>query len=425
MSDLLPPVETEKPPIVHKTKYPLHETLLKKEWSYTTGAVLLTAFALVLVIVTGKAWGVTGPFTLWGGQFLSLFGVDVASSPVFKGITEYNFWKDMPSMTNVGIIAGAFISVMLAAQFKLKKIKSWKNVAAAVAGGLLMGIGARLALGCNIGAFFSALPAFSLHGWVFLVAIFLGALVGSYLLKNYFMGAGSKKSKRRSASVKLTPEQRQRKRVTQIILGVVAVAAYIVLCVYVQSVNPKGAFIMIIGLALGYVLQRSRFCFTAAFRDPKLTGSTSLTKAVILALMLSSAVFAALQIKSTGFNLETLKVDELLGNVKEVGIHTALGGFVFGIGAVIAGGCASGTIMRMGEGFIQQWIAIVFFVFGSVIGSALLIPIKSTFLYSGVSVYLPQLFGGWIPALIIQFGVLILLYIIADWYGKKKSGELK
>jgi hypothetical protein len=347
------------------------------------------------------------------------------SSPVFKGIEEYNFWKDMPSMTDVGIVAGASISVLLAAQFKLKKIKSWRNVAAAVIGGLLMGIGARLALGCNIGAFFSALPAFSLHGWVFMVAIFGGAVAGSYFLKKYFMSGASKKPARRPAAAKQTPESRRRKRVIQMSIGVVFVAAYIVLCVYVQSVNPNGAFIMLIGLAFGYVLQRSRFCFTAAVRDPKLTGSTALTKAVILTLMLSSLVFAALQMKSTGYALDTLKVGELPGNIKAVGLHTALGGFIFGIGAVIAGGCASGTLMRMGEGFMQQWIAIVFFIFGSVIGSALLIPVQSTFLYSKEAVYLPQMLGGWIPALIVQFGVLICLYIIADWYGRKKSGELQ
>ncbi len=425
MNDILPEVQTEVVTKVTKTKYPLHETLLKKEWSYTTGAVLLAVFALALVIITGKAWGVTGPFTLWGGKILSLFGVDVVSSPIFKGIEEYSFWKDMPSMTDVGIVAGASISVLLAAQFKLKKIKSWRNVAAAVIGGLLMGIGARLALGCNIGAFFSALPAFSLHGWVFMVAIFGGAVAGSYFLKKYFMGGASKKPARRPAAAKQTPESRRRKRVIQMSIGIVFVAAYIVLSVYVQSINPNGAFIMLIGLAFGYVLQRSRFCFTAAFRDPKLTGSTTLTKAVILTLMLSSLVFAALQMKSTGYALDTLNVGELPGNIKAVGLHTALGGFIFGIGAVIAGGCASGTLMRMGEGFMQQWIAIVFFIFGSVIGSALLIPVQTTFLYSKEAVYLPQMLGGWIPALIVQFGVLICLYIIADWYGRKKSGELQ
>ncbi len=169
-------------------KYPFHETFLKKEWSYSTGAVLLAALALALVLVTGSAWGVTGPFVMWGGKFLQLLGINVDAWKGFNGaLAKYSFWKDQPAITDIGIIIGALISVLLAAQFKIKKIKSAKNVWAAVLGGLCMGIGARLALGCNIGSFFSALPAFSLHGWLFWISIFSGAAVGSQLLKKYFM----------------------------------------------------------------------------------------------------------------------------------------------------------------------------------------------------------------------------------------------
>lgn len=172
-----------------KKKYPFHENFLKKEWSYQTGAVLLAMFSLALVIVTGKSWGVTGPLGMWGGWLLSKIGINVdawkafASSPV----AEYKIWTDTAALTNIGIIAGALLAVLLAAQFKIKKLKSIKNFWAAVLGGLLMGIGARISLGCNIGAFFTALPAFSLHGWIFWISIFSGAAVGSKLLVKYFM----------------------------------------------------------------------------------------------------------------------------------------------------------------------------------------------------------------------------------------------
>lgn len=164
------------------------EFFLKREWSYTTGAVLLTVLAVTLLIVNGGAWGVTGPFATWGGWFLSVLGIDADSWAIFNGsIAKYNFFKSAPSMTNLGIVLGALMSVLLAASFKFKKIKSIRQVWAAILGGLLMGIGARLALGCNIGALFSAVPAFSLHGWVFIVFIFLGAAVGSQMLKKWFM----------------------------------------------------------------------------------------------------------------------------------------------------------------------------------------------------------------------------------------------
>lgn len=169
-------------------KYPFHEQFFKKEWSYPMGAVLLAFMAMLLVSVTDQAWGVTGPLAIWGGKFLELIGINADSWEIYNGtLAKYNFWKNGTSLTNLGIVLGALLSTLLAAQFKIKKIKSGKNIAAAVLGGLLMGVGARFALGCNIGSFFSALPAFSLHGWVFGIFIFLGAAVGSKLLTKYFM----------------------------------------------------------------------------------------------------------------------------------------------------------------------------------------------------------------------------------------------
>jgi hypothetical protein len=237
--------------------------------------------------------------------------------------------------------------------------------------------------------------------------------------------------RRSSAAPRETPEQRARKRKIQLSAGTVLSVIFVAFGLYAQTQNPKGAFIWIIGLALGYTLQRSRFCFTASMRDPLLTGSTALTKAVIMALALASVGYMALQMKATGVGLENLGTEALKGptalpgHVRDVGVHTVIGGFVFGIGAVIAGGCASGTLMRMGEGFVQQWIAIIFFIAGSVIGMVLLPIFKASgFLYQAKAVYLPQLLGGWVPAIIVQFGLLFVLYVVADWYGKKKSGEL-
>jgi hypothetical protein len=237
--------------------------------------------------------------------------------------------------------------------------------------------------------------------------------------------------RRTSTAQRETPEQRARKRKIQLTVGIILIVLLVFLGIYIQARNPKGAFILVIGLCLGYTLQRSRFCFTASMRDPVLTGSTALTKAVILAVAAASLGYMVLQMKAAGLGLENLGTDALKsaaalpGNIKDVGVHTIIGGFLFGIGAVVAGGCASGTLMRMGEGFAQQWIAIVFFIAGSVIGMVLL-PVFQTsgFLYQKGIVYLPQLLGGWVPAIIVQFGLLFVLYLFADWYGKKKSGEL-
>ncbi|MEW6565006.1 MAG: YeeE/YedE thiosulfate transporter family protein, partial [Spirochaetota bacterium] len=106
--------------------------------------------------------------------------------------------------------------------------------------------------------------------------------------------------KRTTSRVKETPEQRARKQKIQLTAGIIVAALLVLLGFYIQTQNPRGAFIWMIGLALGYTLQRSRFCFTASMRDPVLTGSTELTKAVIIALALASLGYMALQMKLTG-----------------------------------------------------------------------------------------------------------------------------
>ena len=100
---------------------------------------------------------------------------------------ENGFLADGGSVRNAGLVLGALLAVLFASQFKIKKLKSKKQVVAAILGGLLMGYGARIAYGCNIGALYSGIASLSLSGWVFGIFLFLGAIVGSKLLVKYFM----------------------------------------------------------------------------------------------------------------------------------------------------------------------------------------------------------------------------------------------
>ena len=85
---------------------------------------------------------------------------------------------DTVSIMNFGIILGAVLASALAGKFAPPgKIKR-NRLAAAIIGGLLLGYGARLAFGCNIGALLGGIASGSLHGWVWLVAGFTGSAVG-------------------------------------------------------------------------------------------------------------------------------------------------------------------------------------------------------------------------------------------------------
>lgn len=84
-------------------------------------------------------------------------------------------------MVYFGIVLGALIAAGLAGKFAPSSRIPVRSLFAAVIGGLLLGYGARLAYGCNIGAYFSGIASGSLHGWLWLVAAFIGSVVGTRL----------------------------------------------------------------------------------------------------------------------------------------------------------------------------------------------------------------------------------------------------
>lgn len=102
-------------------------------------------------------------------------------------ITNHNAFINKYTILNMGVIMGSLIATLMASQFKLKKVKSKKQLIFALLGGIMMGYGTRLALGCNIGAFFSGIPSFSLHAWVFGIFTILGAWVGCKILIRFLV----------------------------------------------------------------------------------------------------------------------------------------------------------------------------------------------------------------------------------------------
>lgn len=169
-----------------------YKKLFKNPLTYVTGAILLSIFQVVTLAVAKDPWGVSGTFANWGAWLYRLVGGNVDkwyyfSSEGAQAVLDRGFLNDPGTMRNLGIIFGAMAATLLASQFKIKKIKSGKQVVAAILGGLLMGYGARLAYGCNIGALYSAIASLSVSGWFFAIFLFVGAFIGTKLLKKFFM----------------------------------------------------------------------------------------------------------------------------------------------------------------------------------------------------------------------------------------------
>lgn len=205
---------------------------------------------------------------------------------------------------------------------------------------------------------------------------------------------------------------------SQIPHGIIVLALVILFGLWLAGMSGKLPLFWFFGIAFGYALQRSRFCFTAAVRDPHITGSTSLTRAVLLALGLTSIGFFAIKMSKAmagGPNLNMV-------SVSPIGLPLALGAVFFGIGMVISGGCASGTLMRVGEGFTAQMLSLVFFVAGSLWGAHDMGAFWGQFNATAPKIFLPDVFG-WFGAAVVQGLIILLLYIAAIKWQEKKMGS--
>jgi uncharacterized membrane protein YedE/YeeE len=156
--------------------------LIQGPWPLFAGAVALALLNGATLALAGHPWNVSFGYTLWGAEAASALGLDVASWsfwtwPYPKRALEGGIFAETTSVMNFGIIAGALLAAGLAARFAPKRHIAPGTALAAVIGGLLMGYGARLAFGCNIGALFSGIASGSLHGWLWMAA----ALAGTYL----------------------------------------------------------------------------------------------------------------------------------------------------------------------------------------------------------------------------------------------------
>jgi hypothetical protein len=159
---------------------------LQGPWPLVAGAVGLAAVNVATLALAGRPWGVTSAFALWGSKALAAAGADVASWPYWSSASraaELNasVLTDVTSVMDFGIILGALTAAGLSGRFAPVWRVPARSLAAAVLGGLLLGYGARIAYGCNIGAYFSGIASASVHAWLWLVAAFAGSAAGTAL----------------------------------------------------------------------------------------------------------------------------------------------------------------------------------------------------------------------------------------------------
>jgi len=131
----------------------------------------------------------------------------------------------------------------------------------------------------------------------------------------------------------------------------------IIMALVLGSMGFKLWAMVLLGLPLGLILQRSRFCIASAYTDLILFRDGALFRALILFVLVSTLGFAAMELRGE------------VGYVVPLGWRTILGGVLFGCGMVLAGGCAAGSLMRLGEGYVLFIPALIGLIIGSSLGA--------------------------------------------------------
>ena len=331
---------------------------LVKFWNPLYSVLFIGLLSAYYFGLTGSAWAVTGEFTRWAGEILALFGVQTKEWDYFKIIgLEGNIFTRKDGVMIIGMFLGALIATLWANGFKLRFPKSKTRILQALIGGVIAGFGARLGMGCNLASFFTGIPQFSLHAWFFTLMSVVGVWVGT---KALMLPIFRSRATLQSGACAMTP-RKDRSRFSFILGCVVCVLAFvwIVELMGQDSYTPKVSKLGIatlLGLLFGFVIARAQICFTSAFRDLFLTGRALMAKAIVLGMFLSTlGVFGFI----------------MLGvppKIVWVGANVLIGGFLFGFGIVIAGGCECGWMYRAMEGQMHYVIVGI----GNLIGSALL-----------------------------------------------------
>lgn len=172
-----------------------------------------------------------------------------------------------------------------------------------------------------------------------------------------------------------------------------------------------------VGIGIGICLQKGRFCFVHAFRDLIALKDTRVTKGVLAATVVTMVLWSVASVAGYGPSLTG-------GSWGLVGL---LGGFLFGVGMTYAGGCATGTLFRVGEGYVHFWVTLCAMGVGYVI-FVLLFPTLESAVFQRLTIGTDISLFGSVPlpepivALLVACGVVL---VYATLVGREADTALR
>ena len=371
-----------------------YQKIFSENWPMWLGGLLIGIMS-VITFAWARPWGVAGGLRNWGDWFFSLIGV-YQFKPVSPLISTN-------SILTLGLLWGAFGSALLSKQFAIRKAPPLELLKGIV-GGTLMGIGSAMAGGGNVGGFFSAVSALSASG----IAMMIGLLIGAYLGLRYLywelehLPSGSTGS----GAVLKEGKQVDWLKIEPYLGAAVFLAAIVCTWLYSKQAYTRVGGLLLCGIAFGCIIQRTRFCFVRGFREPFMTGESQVPRAIAIAVIISVLGFAAL--KWSGLRGENVYVPQAFW------FGGLVGGVIFGIGMVVAGGCGSGSVWRAGEGHIKLMLAVIFFAMSTSLFKAWIKSSTALNSLMGYRVFMPN-FLTYKWSLILVIGIMLAFYMITAW----------
>ncbi|HID97706.1 MAG TPA: YeeE/YedE family protein [Thermodesulfobacteriaceae bacterium] len=390
----------------------LFKVLCQTEWNATV-AGMIVALLSILIMAWWRPWGAVGAIRNWGDWIMygiaSLAGSEAGILELFDEAPR-SILISSGSVIGIGFIAGAFISASFGNDFAIR-IPPVLEMCKGMVAGVLMGVGAAFAGGCNVGGMYNAIGNLAANGFAMWLGLVAGVILGlKYIyweMEHISWGSGGAKTFNFPFGLK-------------VVLGIIALVAlvYGAYCYsgsdddYVASLSG----ILVISAGLGYTMQRGRWCMVQGFREPHMTGDCTLAKSVALSIAIV-AIGAAVLKYSVPMRADGEAVLDPINYVRGTfGWGAVVGGFIFGFGAMLAGGCGSGTLWRVGEGQIKLWLVVPFFAISN---SMLVAWFNDNDIEAdgvlGKFVYMPETFLGYGGTLFLIVFAMVIWYVIVDW----------
>ena len=158
------------------------------KWHTYVGGILVALIAIIAFLRVSPL-GVTaeiGSIARTSAGYFNILPVRLEGLDTLRGcitIIKETFWSNN-GLFIFGVVLGSFALATFSGDFKIQ-IPKIKESTRSFVGGILMGFGSMLALGCTVGTLLSGIMAASLSGWIFLLFCGIGLYLG-WLFRNKY-----------------------------------------------------------------------------------------------------------------------------------------------------------------------------------------------------------------------------------------------